>query len=168
MRINRIFCFLFVFLLMGCSFSSSTQATDRDEIVEWAKQISSIEKSFSGVSEQLGSIMWKLKTQKPTNDDISQLLAGYNNINSLYNNLISINPPGRAQSIHDKYVESYAQAANSVLYYINFFSSADLSLFQKSVLSAQEGNRIGSEGYDELVLLLDEYSISCEEIDYCE
>jgi hypothetical protein len=65
-------------------------------------------------------------------------------------------------------VESYAQAANSVLYYINFFSSADISLFQNSVLAAQEANRIGSEGYNELIALLDEYSISCEEIDYCE
>ncbi len=168
MRTLRILSFLLIFFLIGCNPTSSTQATERDEIIEWAKKISSTEKSLSVEIEQIGSIMWKLKSQPPSNGDISQLSGCYNNITSLYNNLLSINPPVKAKSIHDKYVESYAQAANSVLYYINFFSSADISLFQNSVLAAQEANRIGSEGYNELIALLDEYSISCEEIDYCE
>ena len=168
MRTLRILSFLLIFFLIGCNPTSSTQATERDEIIEWAKKISSTEKSLSVEIEQIGSIMWKLKSQPRSNGDISQLSGCYNNITSLYNNLLSINPPVKAKSIHDKYVESYAQAANSVLYYINFFSSADISLFQNSVLAAQEANRIGSEGYNELIALLDEYSISCEEIDYCE
>jgi len=156
---------LVLIFLMGCS---STSSSDRSSIINWAKQIASLEKRLENEITQAQPLMSKITSRPPTRSELDKLTGYSNNVTSLYNDIINIEPPSEAKSVHSQYVDSYAKSADYLRYYVIAIKQNDLSYFDKSVISAQEANRIGEQAHSSLEELLNRYSISCEEINYCE
>jgi hypothetical protein len=159
-----IYIFLALTFLSGCSSSDS----QRDEIISWAKQITSIETRLGTEILQAEPIINRVTKEKPSQSDLKQLIDYNNNVISLCNDLNNIVVPSDAKITHDKYVENYNKISDSVRYYVLLIQTGDVSYYDKSVSAAQEANKIGNEAFNLFQDLLDQYSISCEEIDYCE
>jgi len=161
-----------LFAISTCLLSCETQAAynseERSDIVEWAKHIAMYEKDAKLVVNNYYELSSDLVSRYPTNEELNQLTTYYNLINYIYNKLGELNPPPKASSVHKKYVENYAKVADSILFYTISVRKNDITYFEKSVSASKEANRIGDEAYKGFVDLLDNYSISCSEIDFCE
>lgn len=153
-----------VIFLAACS----TDSSDRSSVVTWAKQITNIETRLQAELDQAQPLLGRITTRPPTASELDQLVDYNNRVTSLYNELISIEPPAEVSPVHQRYVESYAKTADYVRYYVIAVKQNDLSYFDKSVTAAQEANRIREEAHSALEALLNRYSISCQEIDFCE
>ncbi len=164
MKTKVLFIMLFVFLV-GCSSSSSSE---RSDIVNWAKQIASLEKRLQSEINQFKPLSDRIVSRPPTSDELSQLTTHSNNVTALYNEIITITSPADAKSVHDQYIDSYAKTADYIRYYVIAVKQNDLTYFDKSVTAAQDANRIGAEAYSGFESILNKFSISCEEIDFCE
>ncbi|MEW6716256.1 MAG: hypothetical protein AB1345_01950 [Chloroflexota bacterium] len=151
-------------LIVACSSVSP----ERGEIVEWASQIARIEKQLEYETTYFQPLLDRITSRPPTNDELDQLTEYNNRITALYNEISNIYVPQKARSVHALFVENYAKISDTARYYVFAIKMNDLSYFDKSVLAAQEANRIGSEAYYAFEDLLDRYSISCREIDFCE
>jgi hypothetical protein len=166
MKYNTLRFALLMFLIASCS--SSPESSARPDIITWAKQIAHIENQLEQEVSQAKPLIDRITSRLPTQDEIDQLFDYSNRITSLYNEIVGIETPLEARSVHEKYVENYAEIANSVRYYVLALKMNDLTYFDKSVTAAQEANRIGAEAYTDFESLLNKYSISCEEIDFCQ
>jgi hypothetical protein len=160
--------FLLIFFLVGCSSNNPKTLSDREEIIKWAKEIASIHNRFEIIMSNYDFLSQVIQKRPPTKSELSQLTTCVNDVIELYNELDSFTPPKEALSIHAKYVESLTQASNAILYYKIAVSNNDMTYFEKSLNASYEGNLLSSEGYNNFVDLLDKYSISCEEINFCE
>ncbi len=150
--------------IVACSSGSS----DRSSIVTWAKQFASIHNRVQANLDQVQPLIDRISTRPPSASELDQLVDYNNRITSSYNELIGIEPPPEAKAVHNKYVETYAKTADYVRYYLIAVKQNDLSYFDKSVTAAQEANRLGDEAYTAFQALLGRYSVSCQEIDFCE
>ena len=160
--------FVSFFFLVGCFSNSPKTSSDRADIIRWAKEIASIQHRFEIITSNYDSLNQVIRKRPPTKSELSQLTTYVNDVIELYNELDSFTPPKEALSIHAKYVESLSQASNTILYYKIAVSNNDITYFEKSLNASYESNRLSSEGYNSFVDLIDKYSISCEEINFCE
>ena len=158
---------LLIFLSIIC-VACSTVSPEREEIVEWASQIARIEKQLEYEITYFQPLIQRVTSQPPTNEDLNQLTEYNNRITALYNEISNLYVPQKARAVHALYVENYAKVSDTARYYVLAIKMNDLSYFDKSVLAAQESNRLGDEAYSAFANLLDDYSISCSEIDFCE
>lgn len=167
---KRIFVALLLICLfiVGCVTQVSNNSKDRSDIVKWARQIAKYEKDSQIVMENYNQLTIGLVNHYPSEKEILQLTTYNNLITYMYNELLKIEPPPDSSSVHQNYVEYYSKASESILFYIIAIRQNDLSYFEKSVVASKEGNRIGDIAYAGFVELLNKYSISCEEIDFCE
>lgn len=151
-------------LLMACSPSSLA----RSETVSWARQVASIEKRLANEAKQAKPLIDRITSRRPTQQELNELVDYNNRITSLYDELVYIRVPAEARTVHDEYVENYAKVADSARYYVLAIKQNDLAYFDKSAIASQDANRIGAKAYSDFEMLLKRYSISCEEIDFCE
>ncbi|HAL17048.1 MAG TPA: hypothetical protein DCP32_09955 [Anaerolineaceae bacterium] len=172
MKTKSLLAILFIFIV-GCSSSSSSERSENNSlehsgIVNWATQIASLENRLKIEVVQFSALSGLIVSRPPTRDELSQLTKESNNITALYNEIINITPPIEAKSIHNKYIDHYAKTADYALYYVIAVKQNDLSYFEKSVNAVQDANRIGAEAYNDFEAILSKYSISCEEINFCD
>lgn len=168
MRKLHLIAFLFIILICGCSSQNIQSSSERSDIVEWAKQIAKYEKDAELVVNDFQKLTSDLVSRYPTNNELDKLTTYYNVINAMYNELSELEPPLKATSVHKKYVDNYSKVSDSILNYIIAVKQNDIIYFEKSVSASKEANQIGENAYREFIELLDDYSISCNEIDYCE
>lgn len=155
---------LAVLFVVSCSSSSS----DRASIVSWAKQIASIQNRLQAELDQAQPLLSRITARPPTSSELDELVDYNNRITALYNELIEVEPPEGAKATHAQYVETYARTTDYVRYYVIAIKENDLSYFDKSVTAAQEANRLAEGAHNAFEALLNRYSISCEEVDFCE
>ncbi len=157
-------------LLCSCTpiISSSSTSSNRSEIVSWAIELSTLEKKAKLLVDGIQPLMLTIVKRPPTASELSQLNDYSNNITDLYNQIIGMNVPKEARDIHSKYVDNYGKIADSARYYVLAIRENNVDYFNKSVASAQEANRIGTDAYYDFTDLLEKYSITCTEINYCE
>ena len=172
MKIKSLFTILFIFLI-GCSSSSASErsgnsSSERSAIVNWATEIASLENRLEIEIIQFSALSNQIVSRPPTRDELSQLTKESNNITALYNEIINITPPIEVKSIHNKYIDNYAKAADYALYYVIAVKQNDLSYFEKSVNAVHDANRMGAEAYNDFEAILSKYSISCEDINFCD
>ena len=161
--------FLFIsFCITGCASQVSYTSVERSDILQWAKQIATHENDAELVMQEFNSLAKELSTKYPSDNELSQLTMYYNLISYMYNELSQLNPPSEALSTHKNYVENYAKASDAILFYTIAVRQNDIEYFERSVAATKEGNRIGDKAYSGFIEILDQYSISCDEIDYCE
>lgn len=163
-----VFCILISVLLSACTPSISGQSSERKEVVVWASQIADIETRAELVMERYSTLQDKAQTRRPTQSEYDQLFAAGKEFNEFYNELNNLYSPLVAREIHLKWIESYAEMSNSMAHYISALRTNEITYIEKSREAAQEGNRLAGESYMEFEKLLDQYSISCQEINFCE
>jgi len=159
---------ILLILLLSIFTACSTASPEREEIVKWASQIARIEKQLEYEITYFQPLINRVTSNPPTNEDLSQLTEYNNRITSLYNEISNLSVPQKAKTVHALYVENYAKVSDTARYYVLAIKMNDLSYFDKSVSAAQEANKLGDEAYSAFANLLDDYSISCSEIDFCE
>ena len=166
--ISILLIFGFLVSCGGPTTQSSSQSTSRNEIVTWARKITSIEKQIENVYNEYQPLIRTITSSPPTSEEFDELRDYSNRMTSIYNKAIDIDPPYEARSVHRKHIEFYGKITDSVRYYMLAINQNDLEYFDKSVVAAKEANELTMDLDEELKILLDRYSISCEEIDYCE
>ncbi len=166
--ISILLIFGFLVSCGGPTTQYSSQSTSRNEIVTWARKITSIEKQIENVYNEYLTLTRTITSSPPTSEELDELTDYSNRMTSLYNKAIDIDPPNDARSVHRKTIEFYGKITDSVRYYVLAINQNDLDYFDKSVIVAKDANELAKDLDEELEILLDRYSISCEEIDYCE
>lgn len=163
---------ILAYVIISCSpvMSSGTNpnSSERTNIIIWAKQIANLQNRFEARINQAQPLIKKISDNPPTRTDISQLVTYNNDITSLYNELIEIEPPPEARAVHEQYMDLFTSTTDSVRYYVYSVMENDLSYFDKSVEAAKETNQISTKAHSSFESILNRYSISCEEIDFCE
>ena len=154
----------FIFLFSACASNSQS----RSEIFVWAKLITDLEKILESEILEAQSLMETIKLRPPNDYEYQQLVDYSDRFANLYNEIITIEPPEEARSAHNKFSERYAKTADYMRYYVLAIQMNDLNYFDKSVLAVQDANRIGEEANYQFKQLLEKYSISCDELDYCQ
>ena len=160
-------CIMIIFLL-SLTTSCSTISGERQEIIEWATDITNIEKRLEYEFDYYDPLIKSITNRPPTDKELSELNDFSNQITKIYNDASTLYVPKDARTTHSLFLNSYAYTADMARYYYLAIKMNDLEYFDKSVKASQEANRIGSEAYYSFEDLLDEYSISCSEIDHCE
>jgi len=168
MKKNIIVFITISFLLFGCITQTDANLEQRTEIVEWAKQIAEYENDAEIIVNNYYSLTSNLVSRYPTNEEMEELTSYYNLINYIYNDLLEMSPPVDASSIHHDFIESYSKVADSILYYKIAINQNDITYFEKSVSASKEANRIGNDAYQGFIQILDNFKISCDEINFCE
>ena len=106
-------------LVLLCSCTSTlSSSSNSSEIVAWAKELSSIEKRAEILIDGIQPLMLTIVKRPPTSSESSQLNDYSNNVTSLYNQLVDMNPPDEAREIHNKYIDSYAKFDDSARFYV--------------------------------------------------
>lgn len=82
--------------------------------------------------------------------------------------MVGIHVPPESIDAHKKYIQNYSDMANSLQYYYLFVLTSDFDYYVKSTESVHEANLSGMEAYQLFDAILQKYSISCDEIDFCE
>lgn len=159
---------ILIILLVNIFVACSPLSPERAEIVEWASHIARVEKQLEYEVTNIQPLFDLITSRPPTKDELDQLTEYNNQITSYYNEISGIHVPQEARSVHTLYIENYAKISDMVRYYLLAVKMNDVTYFDKSILAAQEANRIGAEAYYAFEDLLEKYSISCREIDYCE
>jgi hypothetical protein len=155
---------VFIFL-MGCS---STSSSERSSITNWAKQVAGLEKRLANELAQAEPLTSSSTSRPHTGTELDELTRHSDNVTSLYNEIIKIEPPPEAKAVHSLYVDTYAKSADYLRYYVMSIRLNDVRYFDKSVTAVEEANRTGEQARSALIDLLNRYSISCEEIDFCQ
>jgi hypothetical protein len=164
---KKILILLSLILLCSCTPALSS-TSNRSEIVGWARELSNFEKRAEILVDDIQPLMLIIVKRPPTPFELNQLNDFSNAMTSLYNQLLDMNPPKEARAIHNKYIESYAKSADFARFYVLSIRENNIDFFNLSTTAVQDANRIGADAYIDFANLLEEYSISCSEIDFCE
>jgi len=154
--------------IVGCEPQVSYSKEERLEIVEWAKQIAKYENDADIIFDNYYALTNDIASHYPSNEELNKLTTYYNLINYIYNEISKLNPPPKVSSTHAKFVENYAKASDSIMYYIISIRQNDMISFEKSVSASKESNRIHDDAYYEFIDFLEHFSIPCNEVDFCE
>jgi len=165
---NFTLLIVLIVLVSGCSTLKSNTSTERSEIIIWAKSVVAFKKNYKKETDEFSLIVNKLGYTLPTDDDFLRIKTIHNNITSMYNELSMMDPPTKASEVHKKYIKQYAQASKAILYYQMCVSQNDISYYEKYASAAKEGDLVGDDADESMLELLYQYSITCEEIDFCE
>lgn len=168
MRKLYIISIVALIFAFGCDPQQSLSSPERSEIVDWAKIIVEIETENKEITDKFYILQRKLGTDFATYDDMAELKVIYETISGFYTKLNKMTPPTVATSVHRKFEEHYSLSSDTILQYYISVGQNDITYYEKSVVNSKEANRIGDEASDDFIELLIKYSISCEEINYCE
>ncbi|MDP2965598.1 MAG: hypothetical protein Q8N39_06100 [Pelolinea sp.] len=156
----------FIILILFCACSSPSSA--RSDIISWAKEIVALEKQSEIVFQNIQPLIATIVERPPTANELIQLNDYSNNVTFLYNQLIKINGPEEVRGVQSKYMDNYAKMADSARYHVLAIRNNNIDYFNKSVSAAQDANRIGDDAYNDFIQLINKFSISCSDINYCE
>jgi len=158
---------LFILIFTIC-VACSTDSSERREIVEWASQIARIEKQIESEIIYYQPLLNRIASRPPTSDELDQLTEYSDRIKAQYIEISKVSFPPEARSVHVLFIENYAKISDTARYYVMAIMMNDQSYYAKSVIAAEEASRTGNDAFNAFENLLDEYSISCAEIDLCE
>lgn len=167
---SRFLIIFVAWIIAACipTTSGNFNSSDRMSIIAWSIQIASLENRLEAEVNKAQPLIRKIADQPPTRSELKKLVDYNNEVTSLYNELINIEPPSDAKDVHEQFIEYYTSTTDYVRYYVLAIKQNDLSYFDKSVVAAQESNRRSAKAHSSFESLLNRYSISCEEIDFCE
>jgi hypothetical protein len=167
---SKVLLIFFAWILAACitTTSSNINSSDRLSIIVWSKQIANLENRLESEVSQAQPLIRKIADRPPTSSELKKLVNYNNEITELYNELINIEPPSDAENIHEQFIDYYTATTDYVRYYVLAIKQNDLSYFDKSVIAVQETNRKSAKAHSSFESLLNRYSITCEEIDFCE
>lgn len=149
--------------VMGCGQNSQVRAN----VLEWAKQITSIEKQEVSEGKAWEALANKLAVNPPTNADLQVLLASNNRVIGLYNQAVDLKPPKEAVSVHNEFLESYGNVVDIHRSFYTAMSQRDMSYYEKAMTAIREGDQLATKREVDFKELLDKFAIGCQEIDFC-
>ena len=167
---KNLFYLSFIFFLL-CSCSSPQP--NREEIVIWASHIANIENKLDAQFTRIYPTIVSVSKNSATIDEIMSISTFALNARLYYNQIkevdeVIVDMPQEAKSLQIKFVRYYKQINDFASLYDSAISLKNMDYFERSVLALQEATRLGDEAHNDFINLLDEYSISCKEIDDCE
>ena len=165
---TRIALVLLSALCLGACSPSDPDRSARSDIIIWASQIGVIESRLVLEIDRAAPLIDRVTDRPPTVSDLSQLSDYGNRMTSLYNDMAAITPPRDARQAQDLYVENYSLIEESARYYVLAIRLNNVDYFNRSAEAAAGANQVGSQAYFAFQDLLDQYSIVCSEINYCE
>jgi len=168
MRKSLFSTFLLVMLLCACNPNNVQKSKERQEILSWAKVIAEIELDYLEITEDFYILQRKLGSSLPTYNDLTSLQVMYETISGFYTKTNKMNPPTAASLVHAKFSEKYALASDAILQYYISASQNDILYFEKSVTNSKGANKLNDEAYQGFIEILNKYSITCDEIEFCE
>lgn len=163
MTMQSFFGVMFIFLV-ACTPSPP----GRTDVVIWARQISNLENRLEKEINQSKPLADRITSRPPNQDDLDQLTHYNDAVSAIYNDMIAMRVPPEAKSVHEEYVQNLSAIADSVRNYLLAVRLNDLSYYDRSVTSAEEAHRNGIMANNDFAALLNRFSISCQEIDFCQ
>lgn len=158
-----------VILILLCMFTRcSSDQSQRTKIIQWAKQIVSLEKRSEIEIELFATLLNNVKKSPPNIQDIEFCTEITRSLSRLYDEMISIDPPQEVADIHKNYSNSYESYLNVTRYFNLTMATYDILFYEKCQNYVIEADKYRTYGYNGFRKILDKYNISCEEIDYCE
>jgi len=153
-------------LLGACSLLRT--GSSKAELVAWASQIASLEKQMEMEIKNWSRLSGKIESRAPTQDEYKELVHLNDRVNELYNSMIALQPPPEVKDLHWKYIVDFAKATDAVSNYVMGARMFDPSYFEKSAQAAQEKSQMDEDAYNDFQAFLDQYSIKCGEINFCQ
>jgi hypothetical protein len=164
MRRKFLIAIILIIILGGCSPASS----DRSNVLSWAKKIAALEKQMNQEMHDWRAFVAKTGNKKPSQSEIALFNQYNNDVNGIYYELARIQAPPPAREVQVQYAENYLRIYNSVRNYYYFINSGDPAYLEKSNNDEQEATLSGQKAGNDFAELLQKYSISCTEIDFCQ
>ncbi len=153
---------LLVFLIILITACENTTYA-RSDILAWAKQIAALQKKLISLAQRTEPFV----QHGPTKNDCNQLLDISYRSKDLYNEIIKLDYPDEARSVHNEFIESYAKHSDADRDYAFYVCQNDVSYYDKYSTALKEANRLNETAYHHFLDLTIQYSISCDEIDLC-
>jgi len=140
----------------------------RGDVLQWAKQVVPLGKALKSENADHQVLVDALRTRIPTHDDCLQLREFTNQSSDLYNQMVRMHPPEQARSVYLEFVEAFSSNTDADRYYALYVCQNDVSYYDLHAQAVEATNRRGETALHDFKQLLEQYSISCGDVDMCE
>jgi len=146
----------------------SGEEIKREQILTWAKSIASYENRHEVEMTEFYSLLDILDRRELTDAEISRLQTCQQNVLAISKEARNLKVPSKVSDTHlliiDYYTKSYDAIYNfnqGVIYYDSYY-------LNKADFAVTDAVRSGDNANKQFNKLMDEFNISCNEINFCE
>lgn len=140
----------------------------REQILTWAKSIVNFEKRHEVEITEFYSLLDILDRRDLTDAEISRLLTCQQNVLAISKEARNLKVPSKVSDTHLLIIDYYTKSYDAIYNFNQGVINYDSYYINKASFVATEAERIGENASNQFKTLIDEFNISCSEINFCE